>query len=78
MPRPRVAAHRLADLPDGTGELGLGAGCTGQEFLGVYLAVKRAEYRQFMGEVGEQDWRWYLLRREPAGPHPCGASRERS
>ena len=32
----------------------------GPEFLGVYLAVKRAEYRQFMGEVGEQDWRWYL------------------
>jgi glutamine synthetase len=32
----------------------------GREFLSVYLAVKRAEYRQFMGEVGEQDWRWYL------------------
>ena len=32
----------------------------GDEFLNVYLAVKRAEYRQFMGEVGEQDWRWYL------------------
>ncbi|WP_043311361.1 glutamine synthetase family protein [Pseudomonas sp. ML96] len=32
----------------------------GAEFLRVYLAVKRAEYRQFMGEVGEQDWRWYL------------------
>ena len=32
----------------------------GTEFLGVYLAVKRAEYRQFMAEVGEQDWRWYL------------------
>ncbi|WP_447589884.1 glutamine synthetase family protein [Aquipseudomonas campi] len=32
----------------------------GQEFLQVYLAIKRAEYRQFMGEVGEQDWRWYL------------------
>lgn len=32
----------------------------GQEFLGVYLAIKRAEYRQFMAEVGEQDWRWYL------------------
>ncbi|UCO99588.1 glutamine synthetase family protein [Metapseudomonas lalkuanensis] len=32
----------------------------GTEFLGVYLAVKRAEYRQFMSEVGEQDWRWYL------------------
>ncbi|AUG01671.1 glutamine synthetase [Pseudomonas sp. 09C 129] len=32
----------------------------GSEFLGVYLAVKRAEYRQFMAEVGEQDWRWYL------------------
>lgn len=32
----------------------------GAEFLKVYMAVKRAEYRQFMGEVGEQDWRWYL------------------
>ncbi|MCK6251552.1 glutamine synthetase family protein [Pseudomonas fragi] len=32
----------------------------GAEFLKVYLAVKNAEYRQFMGEVGEQDWRWYL------------------
>jgi len=29
------------------------------EFLKVYLAVKRAEYRQFMAEVSEQDWRWY-------------------
>jgi len=32
----------------------------GEDFLKVYLAVKREEYRQFMGEVGEQDWRWYL------------------
>ncbi|WP_397449334.1 glutamine synthetase family protein [Pseudomonas sp. NA-150] len=32
----------------------------GDEFLRVFLAVKNAEYRQFMGEVGEQDWRWYL------------------
>ncbi len=32
----------------------------GKGFLGVYLAVKRAEYRQFMAEFGEQDWRWYL------------------
>ncbi|MDR0280888.1 MAG: glutamine synthetase family protein [Paucimonas sp.] len=32
----------------------------GGDFLGVYLAVKRAEYRRFMAEVGEQDWRWYL------------------
>ena len=32
----------------------------GAEFLKVYLAIKHAEYRQFMGEVGEQDWRWYL------------------
>ncbi|MDH4609927.1 glutamine synthetase family protein [Pseudomonas sp. BN102] len=32
----------------------------GTAFLGVYLAVKRAEYRQFMAEVGEQDWNWYL------------------
>ncbi|MGX5217522.1 glutamine synthetase family protein [Pseudomonas segetis] len=30
------------------------------EFLDVYLAVKREEHRQFMAEVGEQDWRWYL------------------
>jgi glutamine synthetase len=32
----------------------------GEDFLKVYLAIKREEYRQFMGEVGEQDWRWYL------------------
>ncbi|MCW2290128.1 glutamine synthetase [Pseudomonas sp. BIGb0408] len=32
----------------------------GAEFLRVYLAVKREEQRRFMGEVGEQDWRWYL------------------
>ncbi|WP_455921371.1 glutamine synthetase family protein [Pseudomonas putida] len=32
----------------------------GDGFLKVYLAVKRAEYRQFMAQVGEQDWRWYL------------------
>ena len=32
----------------------------GEAYLKVYLAIKREEYRQFMGEVGEQDWRWYL------------------
>ena len=32
----------------------------GADFLKVYLAIKQAEYRQFMAEVGEQDWRWYL------------------
>jgi glutamine synthetase len=32
----------------------------GEGFLRVYLAIKREEYRQFMAEVGEQDWRWYL------------------
>ena len=32
----------------------------GQGFLTVYLAIKRAEYRAFAGEVSEQDWRWYL------------------
>lgn len=32
----------------------------GAEFLKVYLAIKRAEYRAFAGEVSEQDWRWYL------------------
>jgi glutamine synthetase len=32
----------------------------GEDFLKVFLAIKQAEYRQFMGEVGEQDWRWYL------------------
>lgn len=32
----------------------------GADFLKVYLAIKHAEYREFMGEVGEQDWRWYL------------------
>ena len=32
----------------------------GAEFIKVFLAIKQHEYRQFMGEVGEQDWRWYL------------------
>jgi glutamine synthetase len=32
----------------------------GTEFIQVFLAIKQHEYRQFMGEVGEQDWRWYL------------------
>ena len=32
----------------------------GEEFLKVFLAIKWNEFRQFMGEVGEQDWRWYL------------------
>lgn len=32
----------------------------GSEFLKVYLAVKHQEQRQFMAEVSEQDWRWYL------------------
>jgi len=32
----------------------------GAEFLKVYLAIKQVEYAQFMGEVGEQDWRWFL------------------
>jgi glutamine synthetase len=32
----------------------------GEDFHRVYLAIKQAEYAQFMGEVGEQDWRWYL------------------
>ncbi|EJY58367.1 glutamine synthetase, partial [Pseudomonas aeruginosa CIG1] len=30
----------------------------GEDFLKIYLAIKQAEYRAFMGEVGEQDWRW--------------------
>ncbi len=33
----------------------------GNAFVEVYLAIKRAEYAAFMGEVGEQDWRWYLV-----------------
>ncbi len=32
----------------------------GENFLKVFLAIKRHEYHAFMGEVGEQDWRWYL------------------
>lgn len=32
----------------------------GEGFMKVYLALKRQEYREFMGEVGEQDWRWFL------------------
>lgn len=32
----------------------------GDAFMDIYLAIKREEYRQFVAEVGEQDWRWYL------------------
>ena len=32
----------------------------GEDFMRVYLALKRQEYREFMAEVGEQDWRWFL------------------
>ncbi len=32
----------------------------GEDFLKVFLAIKWAEFGQFAGEVGEQDWRWYL------------------
>ncbi len=33
----------------------------GEEFLRIFLAIKWEEFRQFVGEVGEQDWRWYLV-----------------
>ena len=32
----------------------------GEDFLKIYLAIKWEEFRQFVAEVGEQDWRWYL------------------
>ena len=32
----------------------------GADFLKIFLAIKWEEFRQFVGEVGEQDWRWYL------------------
>jgi len=32
----------------------------GPRFLEIYLAIKQAEHAQFMAEVGEQDWRWFL------------------
>lgn len=32
----------------------------GADFVRVFLAIKQSEYRRFMSEVGEQDWRWYL------------------
>ncbi|WP_394560136.1 glutamine synthetase family protein [Aquipseudomonas alcaligenes] len=32
----------------------------GEDFLKIFLAIKWEEFRQFVGEVGEQDWRWYL------------------
>lgn len=34
----------------------------GDRFLDIFLAVKQAEYRQFMGEVSQQDYDWYLHR----------------
>jgi glutamine synthetase len=32
----------------------------GPDFVRIFLAIKESEYRRFMSEVGEQDWRWYL------------------
>eukprot|EP01031_Cornospumella_fuschlensis_P048897 gene48897-59872_t len=32
----------------------------GEDFLDIFLAIKWEEFRQFVSEVGEQDWRWYL------------------
>ncbi|WP_236207661.1 glutamine synthetase family protein [Pseudomonas tohonis] len=32
----------------------------GEGFLDIFLAIKWEEFRQFVSEVGEQDWRWYL------------------
>lgn len=32
----------------------------GEDFLNIFLAIKWEEFRQFVSEVGEQDWRWYL------------------
>ncbi|MDH4562914.1 glutamine synthetase family protein [Pseudomonas sp. BN411] len=32
----------------------------GEDFLKIFLAIKWEEFRQFVSEVGEQDWRWYL------------------
>lgn len=32
----------------------------GPDFVRIFLAIKQSEYRRFMAEVGEQDWRWYL------------------
>lgn len=53
-------AERLADRAARAGGLGLGARGARRGFPKIYLAIKQAEYRAFMGEVGEQDWRWYL------------------
>ena len=33
----------------------------GEDFLKIFLAIKWEEFRQFVSEVGEQDWRWYLV-----------------
>ncbi|MCL2916923.1 glutamine synthetase family protein [Shewanella litorisediminis] len=32
----------------------------GEDFHRIYGRIKRAEYQQFMAEVGHQDWQWYL------------------
>ncbi len=32
----------------------------GSDFHRIYTKLKRAEYHQFMAEVGAQDWHWYL------------------
>ncbi|ABL99381.1 glutamine synthetase family protein [Shewanella amazonensis] len=32
----------------------------GEDFHRIYGRIKRAEYQEFMAEVGQQDWHWYL------------------
>ena len=53
-------AERLADRAARAGGSAWAREALGEDFLKIYLAIKQAEYRAFMGEVGEQDWRWYL------------------
>ncbi len=53
-------AERLADQLRALEGSAWAREALGEDFLKIYLAIKQAEYRAFMGEVGEQDWRWYL------------------
>ena len=53
-------AEPLPGLHPGYGPAQPGTFELGEGFLKVFLAIKWTEYRQLMGEVGEQDWRWCL------------------
>ena len=56
---PRLTAAWRAALDRFAGS-SFAKGALGEAFHRIFLAIKENEYARYMGEVGEQDWRWYL------------------